>query len=184
MSCGFPKVRSQPEGSCNEMKQRATNWGKPFAQEFLYREHGAVSVLSQLSCPRSDAWCDVSRQGLDELIVLLAVYCNRRAHLASIGLAIRGDLRERRARVGGGNARALLFERSREDPRVSSTEVSGDRTASPVNPNRWRWGLGLSDTSGVTRSGHLRRHRPSVEIDPQRKSSGRIWCDAPLPLLM
>jgi hypothetical protein len=38
------------------MKQRVTNCGKPFAEEFLYREYGAVSVLSQRSKNNARSW--------------------------------------------------------------------------------------------------------------------------------
>ena len=65
--------------------------------------------------------------GLDELIAtisptaraLLAVYCYRRAHLASIGLAIAATCDEDDLTSLGGNAGAMLFERSRNAPQPS-----------------------------------------------------------------
>jgi len=65
-----------------------------------------------------------SAHGLNELIarvsptarVLLAVYCYRRAHLASIGLAIAATCDKDDLADWGGNAGAVLFERSREAP--------------------------------------------------------------------
>jgi hypothetical protein len=65
-----------------------------------------------------------SAHGLSELIAtvppsaraLLAVYCYRRAHLASIGLAIAATCDKDDLTWLGGNAGAALFERSREAP--------------------------------------------------------------------
>jgi hypothetical protein len=65
-----------------------------------------------------------SAHGLIELIskvsptarVLLAVYCYRRTHLASIGLAIAATCDKNDLADWGGNAGAVLFERSREPP--------------------------------------------------------------------
>ena len=62
--------------------------------------------------------------GLNELIAtvspkaraLLAVFCYRRAHLASIGLAIAASCEEDDLTSLGGNAGAMLFERSRKAP--------------------------------------------------------------------
>ncbi len=67
--------------------------------------------------------------GLNELIAtvpptaraLLAVYCYRRAHLASIGLAIAATCEEDDLTSLGGNAGAMLFERSRKTPQPSPT---------------------------------------------------------------
>ena len=69
-----------------------------------------------------------SEPGLNVLIgaisaterVLLALYCYRRAHLASIGLAIAATCEKDDLTSSGGNAGANLFERSRE-ARFSST---------------------------------------------------------------
>jgi hypothetical protein len=63
-------------------------------------------------------------QGLNELIAtvppiaraLLTVYCYRRAHLASIGLVIAATCEEEDLISLGGNAGAMLFERSRKAP--------------------------------------------------------------------
>jgi hypothetical protein len=54
---------------------------------------------------------------------LLAVYCYRRAHLASIGLAIAATCEKDDLTQLEGNAGAALFERSREGPQLSSTDV-------------------------------------------------------------
>ena len=69
--------------------------------------------------------------GLNELIAtvsptaraLLAVYCYRRAHLASIGLAIAATCEEDDLTSSGGNAGAMLFERSRKAPLPSLTDA-------------------------------------------------------------
>jgi hypothetical protein len=80
-------------------------------------------------CPVTDQMLGeiyrASEHGLNELIAtvpptaraLLAVFCYRRAHLASIGLAIAATCEEDDLTSLGGNAGAMLFERSREAPR-------------------------------------------------------------------
>jgi hypothetical protein len=62
--------------------------------------------------------------GLSELIAtvppsvraMLAMYCYRRAHLASIGLAIAATCEEDDLMRFGGNAGSVLFAKSREAP--------------------------------------------------------------------
>jgi hypothetical protein len=83
------------------------------------------------ACPISDdllgALYRASPHGLNELIstvppkarALLAVYCYRRAHLASIGLAIAATCDHDDLTGCGGNIGAVLFERSREPPVAS-----------------------------------------------------------------
>jgi hypothetical protein len=92
-------------------------------------------LLEDEPCPVADqtlgAMYRASAHGLNELIamvsptarVLLAVYCYRRAHLASIGLAIAATCDKDELAAVGGNAGALLFERSREAPRATSIEA-------------------------------------------------------------
>ena len=89
-------------------------------------EHRAL--LEDEPCPVRDEILGemyrASPHGLDELIatvsptarVLLAVYCYRRAHLASIGLAIAATRDKDDLADWGGNAGVVLFERSREAP--------------------------------------------------------------------
>ncbi len=84
--------------------------------------------LEDEPCPVSDQMLGelyrASAHGLSELITtvppsaraLLAVYCYRRAHLASIGLAIAATCDKDDLTWLGGNAGAALFERSREAP--------------------------------------------------------------------
>lgn len=70
--------------------------------------------------------------GLNELIAtvapttraLLAVYCYRRAHLASIGLAIAATCERDDLTAWGGNTGAALFDRSRKAPESTSTDIS------------------------------------------------------------
>ena len=79
-----------------------------------------------------------SAHGLNELIAtvsptaraLLAVYCYRCAHLASIGLAIAATCEKDDLTSLGGNAGTMLFERSREAPQSSLTDAraNGRRT--------------------------------------------------------
>lgn len=85
-------------------------------------------LLEDEPCPVSDKTLGemyrASAHGLHELIetipsstrALLAVYCYRRAHLASIGLAIAATCEKDDLDAFGGNAGAILFERSREVP--------------------------------------------------------------------
>ena len=89
-------------------------------------EHRAL--LEDEPCPVPDETLGemyrASAHGLNELIatisptarVLLAVYCYRRAHLASIGLAIAATCDKDDLADWGGNAGAVLYERSREAP--------------------------------------------------------------------
>ena len=86
-------------------------------------------------CPVTDQMLGeiyrASEHGLNELIAtvpptaraLLAVYCYRRAHLASIGLAIAATCKEVDLTSLGGNAGAMLFERSRKAPQPSLTDA-------------------------------------------------------------
>jgi hypothetical protein len=72
-----------------------------------------------------------SAHGLSALIstvspkarVLLAVYCYRRTHLASIGLTIAAICDKDDLTQLGGNAGTVLFERSREAPQQSSDDT-------------------------------------------------------------
>ncbi len=98
-------------------------------------------LLEDESCPVADQMLGemyrASAHGLNELIArvspparaLLAVYCYRRAHLASIGLAIAATCEEDDLTSLGGNAGATLFERSREAPKSASidTHAAGRR---------------------------------------------------------
>ena len=95
-------------------------------------EHRAL--LEDEPCPVSDETLGemyrASAHGLNKLIatisptarVLLAVYCYRRAHLASIGLAIAATCDKDDLADWGGNAGAVLFERSREAPHSSPSD--------------------------------------------------------------
>jgi hypothetical protein len=79
-------------------------------------------------CPVSDEVLGemyrASSHGLNELIAsvppavrgMLAMYCYRRAHLASVGLAIAATCDEEDLTRYGGNAGAVLFAKSREAP--------------------------------------------------------------------
>jgi hypothetical protein len=99
---------------------------------------GGFAMLPEHHIVHEDEPCPVTDQtlgemyrasphGLNELIAtvpptartLLAVYCYRRAHLASIGLAIAATCEQDELTALGGNAGATLFERSREAPQPS-----------------------------------------------------------------
>src|ERR1700685_4245626 len=99
-------------------------------------------MMPELHIPLEDEPCPVADQmlgemyrasahGLNELIAtvspsaraLLAVYCYRRTHLTSIGLAIAATCEKDDLTSFGGNAGAVLFERSRKGPRSSSNDI-------------------------------------------------------------
>ncbi|MGB8080345.1 MAG: hypothetical protein WCD64_02040 [Pseudolabrys sp.] len=102
-------------------------------------EHRAL--LEDEPCPVADEILGemyrANAPGLNEPIatvsptvrVLLAVYCYCRAHLASIGLAIAATCDKDNLADWGGNAGAVLFERSREAPpsSPSSAHATGRR---------------------------------------------------------
>ncbi len=93
-------------------------------------------LLENEPCPVTDQMLGdlyrASPHGLHELIAsvspmaraLLAVYCYRRAHLASIGLVIAASCEEEDLTSLGGNAGASLFERSREAPKSLSIDAN------------------------------------------------------------
>jgi hypothetical protein len=92
-------------------------------------------LLEDEPCPVADQMLGemyrASAHGLNELIAtvsptaraLLAVYCYRRAHLASIGLAIAATCEKDDLTSLGGNVGTILFERSREAPLSSLTDA-------------------------------------------------------------
>jgi hypothetical protein len=71
-----------------------------------------------------------SSHGLAELVAsvspevrgMLAIYCYRRAHLASVGLAIAASCDEDDLTRPGGHAGAVLFAKSREAPQAPRLE--------------------------------------------------------------
>ena len=109
---------------------------------------GHHAILDDESCPVGDQMLGemyrASAHGLNDLIAtvspearaFLAVYCYRRAHLVSVGLAIAATCEEDDLSFAGGNAGAVLFERSREALRSAPIEghASGRRKVSlPVH---------------------------------------------------
>jgi hypothetical protein len=99
-------------------------------------------ILEDELCPVPDEMLGemyrASAHGLSKLIatvsptarVLLAVYCYRRVHLASIGLAIAATCDKDDLTHFGGNTGAVLFERSREASNcrpLTPTRPAGDR---------------------------------------------------------
>jgi hypothetical protein len=101
-------------------------------------------LLEDEPCPVADQVLGemyrASAHGLNELIAsvspnlraLLAVYCYRRAHLASVGLAIAATCEKEDLASAGGNTGTMLFERSREEPRliVAESRFAGRRKVS------------------------------------------------------
>jgi hypothetical protein len=91
--------------------------------------------IEEEPCPVTDQMLGeiyrASAHGLNELIAtvpptaraLLAVFCYRRAHLAQIGLAIAATCEEDDLTSLGGNAGAMLFERSRKAPQSRLTDA-------------------------------------------------------------
>jgi hypothetical protein len=105
-------------------------------------------MMNELHKPPSDEPCPIADQllgemyraspyGLSELVATvspdlraqLALYCFRRAHLTSIGLVIAASCERDVLTAIGGNAGAMLFERSREAaaPRPPLAQVGGRR---------------------------------------------------------
>jgi hypothetical protein len=92
-------------------------------------------LLEDELCPVADQMLGemyrASARGLNELIAtiapttraLLAVYCYRRAHFTSIGLAIAATCEKDDLTSWGGNAGATLFDRSREAPQPTSAHT-------------------------------------------------------------
>ena len=97
------------------------------------------ALLEDEPCPVPDEILGemyrANANGLNQLIatisptarVLLAVYCYRRAHLTSIGLAIAATCDKDDLADWGGNAGAVLFDRSREAPPSSPSSAHTGR---------------------------------------------------------
>jgi hypothetical protein len=95
-------------------------------------------VPSEETCPVSDEMLGAlyrsSEHGLSDLVTtvgpetraMLALYCYRRAHLQSIGLAIAATCEEADL-AWLGAAGAVLFSRSRETPPKAITSYHGAR---------------------------------------------------------
>jgi hypothetical protein len=107
------------------------------------------TLLEDELCPVADQTLGemyrASPYGLSQLIatvsptarILLALFCYRRAHLASIGLAIAATCEKDELTWLGGNAGAVLFERSREAPKSPPVDVHGRRKITlPTAPIR------------------------------------------------
>lgn len=87
-------------------------------------------IVEEEPCPVPDALLGEmyrsSSHGLSELIAtispevrgMLAMYCYRRAHLASIGLAVAASCEEDDLTRYGGKAGAVLYAKSREAPQT------------------------------------------------------------------
>src|SRR5215210_6259959 len=95
-----------------------------------------IDIPQEESCPVPDALLGdlyrASPMGLHALVesvppgvrAMLAVFCSRRAHLASLGLAIASTCERRELIKSGGELGAVIFAQSRE--------------ASPVIPEKRR----------------------------------------------
>ena len=89
--------------------------------------------LNEESCPVPESLLGqlyrVTPQGLPALIdavpantrAMLAVYCYRRAHLASLGIAIAASCEEDDLAEHGGNLGSYLYEKSRKTPRIAES---------------------------------------------------------------
>jgi hypothetical protein len=131
-------------------------------------------MLQEETCPVADQMLGemyrASADGLARLVetvspavrAMLAVYCYRRAHLSSIGLTIAATCEKDDLASAGGNAGAVLYDRSRESPLLSVSEV---------RPN---------DRKKITlSSGPLGRPGP---IADQEESDGPVLGDAVMRL--
>jgi hypothetical protein len=114
----FPAMKESPRGSEINMQLNEETCPVP------------ESVLGQLY--------RANPHGLDALIAtvppqtraMLAVYCYRRAHLASVGLAIAASCDEDDLALHGGNLGADLFVKSRTAEAVAETYLSQRRKIS------------------------------------------------------
>jgi hypothetical protein len=114
-------------------------------------------LLEDEPCPVADQMLGemyrASAHGLNELIAtvspaaraLLAVYCYRRAHLASIGLAVAATCEKDDLTWSGGNAGAILFERSREAPNCPSATTYAGRQKITLAKPLHKQSSGLTD---------------------------------------
>jgi hypothetical protein len=66
----------------------------------------------------------------------LAIYCYRRAHLASIGLTIAATCEKEDLASAGGNAGAMLYDRSRESPLLSFSDARSSERRKITLPSR------------------------------------------------
>jgi hypothetical protein len=121
-----------------------------------HRLRGAA-MMTELVRPLSDEQCPIpehtlgemyraSPHGLAELIATvsphlrarLALYCFRRAHLSSIGLAIAATCEKDDLTAVGGNAGSTLFERSRDPaphrPSLAGVSPSGRKISLSTGP--------------------------------------------------
>jgi hypothetical protein len=93
------------------------------------------AMLHEETCPVPDGVLGemyrASADGLVKLVetvspaarAVLAIYCYRRAHLASIGLTIAATCEKEDLATAGGNAGAMLYDRSRESPLPSLSDA-------------------------------------------------------------
>jgi hypothetical protein len=100
--------------------------------------HVEIQVTSEEACPVSDELLGTlyrsSQHGLHALVTglsaetraMLALYCYRRAHLQSIGLAIAATCEEADL-IWHGVAGEVLFSRSRETPLTSTFSLGAAR---------------------------------------------------------
>ena len=126
-------------------------------------------------CPVTDQMLGemyrASAHGLNELIAtvpptaraLLAVFCYRRAHLASIGLAIAATCEEDDLTSLGGNAGAMLFERSAQGPTVTPFPLM----AAPVTAGKSLMAVGPLRSQSQTQN----REDLAIVVIQQRKSA-------------
>ena len=125
-------------------------------------EHRAL--LEDELCPVPDEMLGemygASAHGLNELIttvsptvrVLHAMYCYRRAHLTSIGLAIAATCEKDDLTSLGGNAGAALFEQSREAPQSSLTPNALGRRKITLSTGSLRRQSPIEDEEGIATS--------------------------------
>jgi hypothetical protein len=122
-------------------------------------------MMSELQRPLSDQLCPIPDQMLGEIYrasphglaaliatvspevrALLALYCFRRAHLASIGLTIATSCEKDDLAFVGGNAGVALFERSRQPPPPPSlADTGGTRRRISLSTGPLRDGASIDD---------------------------------------
>lgn len=116
-------------------------------------------MIQEESCPVPESMLGemyrANAHGLDALVAsvppsvraMLALYCFRRGHLNSIGLAVAASCEEYDLIEAGGRAGQALYEMARERPEAPRSEPTGRKKITMA-------------------SGQLRDMRPFKDVDP------------------
>ena len=124
-------------------------------------------MIQEESCPVPERLLGelyrANAHGLDALVAtvppsvraMLALYCFRRGHLNSIGLAVAASCEEYDLIEAGGRAGQALYEMARERPETPRSEPTGRKKITMA-------------------SGQLRDMRPFRDIDPVEEATQEV----------